>query len=409
MILGCIADDFTGATDLAGLLRRSGASVQLHFGLPDGPSDGHADIEIVALKCRTETVDTAVADCTAAGRWLLAGGAQQLYWKYCSTFDSTATGNIGPVSEALMALSGKTQAVYCPAFPENGRSVYMGHLFVGQQLLSESSLKDHPLTPMTDSNLIRVLSPQVAGRVALWSRADQRSQSALPDAEHIIADAVEFDDLEQIVASLPNHVMLTGGSALAMPLPARLGLANHQPEADPQVPGRSLVLSGSCSEMTRRQVAHWSAERPSYQIKPGQLGASDIAACLAWLDQLPTEQTALIYATDDPAAVRAAQSSMGVAEAGSQVESALSQIAQAAYARGYRRFVVAGGETSGAVAQALGVRQVRCGPEICPGVPWTFAGSASDPVALALKSGNFGQVSFFDDALKQLELADGPA
>ena len=199
MKLGCVADDYTGATDLAGLLRRSGASVKLHFGLPKTPSDGLADIEIVALKCRTEPVDQAISDCTDAAHWLLAGGANQLYWKYCSTFDSTAEGNIGPVAEALMAVTGQTQALYCPAFPENGRAVFMGHLFVADQLLNESSMKDHPLTPMDDANLARVLAPQVKGSVGIWNRVDQKQGIPIPDATHIIGDAVEFADLEFLI------------------------------------------------------------------------------------------------------------------------------------------------------------------------------------------------------------------
>ncbi len=403
MKLGCIADDFTGATDLAGLLRRSGASVKLHFGLPSQPSDGSADIEIVALKCRTEPVEKAIADCSEAAHWLLAGGANSLYWKYCSTFDSTAQGNIGPVAEALMAITGQTQALYCPAFPENGRSVFMGNLFVGEQPLNESSLKDHPLTPMSDSNLVRVLQPQVKGSVGLWNRIQQADNRTIPETTHVIADAVEFNDLVRLIEKTPDSVLLTGGSALAMPIPDKLGLSSTDPVADPQPAKAAIIISGSCSQMTNRQVAEWKASNPSYQLKPSELTAEAIEQCLNWIDSLDADQVGLVYATDTPEAVKASQAQFGVAAAGELVEQAMATLAQQAYIRGVRRFVVAGGETSGAVTQALGVREVMIGKEICPGVPWVYSGSDKDPVALALKSGNFGSQTFFEDALNLLE------
>lgn len=400
MKLGCIADDYTGATDLAGLLARSGVRVQLHFGLPAADLESSAEIEIIALKCRSIAADAAVESCLQAGRWLQARGASTLYWKYCSTFDSTASGNIGPVAEALLELTGQQQALYCPAFPENGRSVFMGHLFVGDQLLSESSLKDHPLNPMTDANLCRVLAPQVTAPVGLWSRLDQRAGNAMPDTRHVIADAVEFSDLEYLIAHTPESVLLTGGSALAMPLPAHLGLVGDQSDPLPQVGARSLILSGSCSAMTQQQVAFWREHHPAFQIDP--LRPESVQEALNWWHSQSVETPCLIYATDTPEAVRASQAALGVQEAGERIEQAMGTIAKAATAAGVRRLVVAGGETSGAVTQALAVHQVRVGHEICPGVPWIYAGDASDPIALALKSGNFGGPEFFQDAFDVL-------
>lgn len=401
MKLGCIADDYTGASDLAGLLARSGARVQLHFGLPPDDQTSTADIEIIALKCRSTPADAAVRECERAGRWLLARGATTLYWKYCSTFDSTEKGNIGPVAEALMQLTGQSQALYCPAFPENGRAVFMGHLFVGNQLLSESSLKDHPLNPMTDANLCRVLAPQVTREVGLWSRIAQQAGDPMPDTAHVIADAVEFSDLERLIAQTPDSVLLTGGSALAMPLPAKLGLAENSPAPWPKVASSSLILSGSCSEMTRQQVATWKTTYPAFQINPEDPESAGQA--LAWWRHQAPDQTCLIYATDAPERVKASQALLGIHEAGQRIEAAMARIAAEAYASGVRRFVIAGGETSGAVTQALGIAQVLVGPEICPGVPWVFANQSSDPLALALKSGNFGGPGFFIDALNVLK------
>lgn len=403
MKLGCIADDYTGATDLAGLLQRSQARVRLHFGIPDTPPDESADIEIIALKIRTEPLASAVSQALEAGRWLLSGGAERLYWKYCSTFDSTADGNIGPVASALMQLTGQRRALYCPAFPENGRSVFMGHLFVGNELLSESSLKDHPLTPMTDANLCRVLAPQVDAPVGLWSRLDQKSGHPIPDAPHVIADAVEFADLEHLIAHTPADTLLTGGSALAMPLPSQLGIAPTQTTARLEPKPKALILSGSCSQMTRRQVAHWQAKHAAHAIDPLDPEALDRA--WSWWQQQDPSEPCLIYATAEPEAVKAVQANLGVAEAGAAVERILATLAQRAVDSGVRRVVVAGGETSGAVTQALGIREVWVGKEICPGVPWVFAGTSDEPIALALKSGNFGSVSFFEDALSALESA----
>ncbi len=405
MKLGCIADDFTGATDLAGLLRRSGASVKLHFGLPTKPSDTLTDIEIVALKCRTESVEKAVEDCSLAAHWLIAGGAAQVYWKYCSTFDSTDTGNIGPVAEAIMAITRQDQVLYCPAFPENGRSVFMGHLFVGNQLLNESSMKDHPLTPMADANLARILAPQVKAPVGIWSRIAQKNRSAFPQETHIIGDAVELLDLEFLAKNTPSSVLLTGGSALAMPLPGILGIASTEKSTDPRVQDRAVILSGSCSHMTQQQVDLYGQKHPSYQIKPETIDSEEVDACISWMKSLPSNAVPLIYATASPDSVKASQAALGVAKAGEMIEDAMAGIASAAHQLGTRRFVVAGGETSGAVTQALDINEVIIGREICPGVPWVFSAASGDSVALALKSGNFGTPNFFSDALTILEKA----
>ena len=302
-----------------------------------------------------------------------------------------------------MELTKQTQSLYCPAFPENGRSVFMGHLFVGNQLLSESSMKDHPLTPMRDSDLTRVIAPQVKGSVGLWSRIDQKNGEAFPAETHVIGDAVEFDDLRYLASHAPSHVLLTGGSALALALPELLRFSSRAFAPNPHTTPRALILSGSCSTMTQKQVAIYKAKHPAYQLNPESLRSGALEECIGWLRSQPNDVAPLIYATATREQVKKSQGRLGVAAAGALVEEAMASLSKIALDMGFRRFVVAGGETSGAVTQALNIKEVMIGQEIFPGVPWVFGGSVNDPVALALKSGNFGSQSFFRDALNLLE------
>lgn len=416
-VLGCIADDFTGATDLAGLLARSGIRVSLRIGVPDTEPVDTAAFEVIALKCRTAPVEEAVAECLDALAWLKRAGANRFFWKYCSTFDSTATGNIGPVAEALMQAIGTKQTIYCPAFPENGRSIFMGNLFVGQQPLGESPMKDHPLTPMRDSNLMRLLEPQVTKPVGLVDRLtvakgaaavrDQLNALEQQGTAHVVVDAVANDDLYVIAEACRDMPLMTGGSAVAMPLPALYAasgaLAADAPTSQaPSVTTGAIVLSGSCSEMTRKQVAAYCDNAPSYRLDPLQINDKGTADALAWLANQSLLSNPLIYATAEPDDVQAAQKRLGIEKASLLIEAALAELAVAAREQGAGCFVVAGGETSGAVTQALNVQQLDIGPEIAPGVPWTFCQSAGKDIALSLKSGNFGAVSFFQDALDKL-------
>lgn len=413
-VLGCIADDFTGATDLAGLLARSGVRVSLRIGVPTEPPSDPAAFEIIALKCRTAPVNEAIAETRAALAWLKSAGAERFFWKYCSTFDSTSEGNIGPVAEALMADLGTSQTIYCPAFPENGRSIFMGNLFVGQQPLSESPMKDHPLTPMRDSNLMRLLAPQVQKPVGLVNRLtvaggadhlrDALAKHATQGTAHIIVDAVANSDLEVIAEACRDMPLMTGGSAVAMPLPA-LFLSDGTLSADapgatrPPVAQKTVILSGSCSAMTNAQVADYmSRGAPAYQLDPLVIAENGPQSALDWLTSQDLSQAPLLYATANPESVRAAQDKLGVNAAGEMIEAALSACAIAARDAGARRVIVAGGETSGAVTKALGVTQLDIGAEIAPGVPWTYCTSGGHPIALALKSGNFGAATFFSDA-----------
>ena len=413
-LLGCIADDVTGATDLAGLLARSGIEVSLRFGTPDTEPANTAVIEVIAIKCRNSPVDEAIEQCSQALNWLKKAGATHFYWKYCSTFDSTDKGNIGPVAKALMQILDTKQTIYCPAFPENGRSIYMGNLFVGQQPLAESPMKDHPLTPMQDSNLMRLLSPQVNNEnvglidrltVAKGSKQikSELDKLAADNIQHVITDAVANEDLEQIAKACMDMPLLTGGSALAMFLPdlyveaGKLSKEEHQVQI-PQINKQAILLAGSCSAKTQIQVKNYVKQFPSLKLIPEKLNESGIDSVISWYDE-HKDKNPLIYATASADEVSSSQNKLGKHEASVLVEKTLAKLAVHAFNQGIRCFVIAGGETSGSVVNALGVEQMKIGTEIAPGVPWTYAERDNQAIALTLKSGNFGGDNFFTDAL----------
>ncbi|TKT74426.1 3-oxo-tetronate kinase [Aquamicrobium sp. LC103] len=410
MLLGAIADDLTGATDLALILSREGMRTIQVVGVPtDATQFGAADAVVVALKSRTIPASEAVEHSLAAARVLLAAGARQLFFKYCSTFDSTDEGNIGPVADALMELTGEACTIACPAFPANGRTVYKGHLFVGDALLSESPMRDHPLTPMRDSNLVRVLQRQTRRPVGLVAHETVRAGSeaiASALAAHegmLIVDALTESDLRAIGTAASGMKLVTGGSAVALALPENFrrqsllgpAAANVEFEA---TPGAGVILAGSCSAATRRQIAVAKAAG----VPALQLDALDIAAGRTTCDEVVEfvidngegDYPPLVYSSADPDVVALAQEKLGRLEAGAVVEDLLAAVATALAGRGYTRFIVAGGETSGAIVNALGAKAVAIGPEIDPGVPWVVS-IGGTRVSLALKSGNFGSDDFF--------------
>jgi uncharacterized protein YgbK (DUF1537 family) len=409
-LLGCIADDFTGATDLANTLVKGGMTAVQVIGVPTGPLP-EADAVIIALKSRTAPVAEAVAESLAACEALLAAGARQIFFKYCSTFDSTDAGNIGPVADALVQRLGCGFALANPAFPTNGRTVFQGHLFVGGALLNESGMENHPLTPMKDANLVRVLSRQTEGTVGLvpfavveqGSAAIRRAMTGLKESgrRYAIVDAVTDAHLLAIGEAAAPHALITGGSGVAMGLPANFRAAGLLPErgaaasALPPMQGPAAVLAGSCSRATLGQIGY--ARDHAHTLELDVLATPDAGALLAqaldWAADKLGDHPVVIAASAPPEKVAALQAKLGREAAGALVEDTLASIAEALIARGVRRMVVAGGETSGAVVSRLGVAALRIGPEIDPGVPWTFA----EPVGLhlALKSGNFGARDFF--------------
>ncbi len=423
VLLGCIADDFTGATDLANNLVRGGMRVVQTIGVPGQPlPPGGADAVVVALKSRTIPADEAVAQSLQALAWLRAQGAQQIYFKYCSTFDSTEQGNIGPVTDALMAALDTDFTIACPAFPDNGRTVFKGYLFVGDEPLHESGMRDHPLTPMRDSNLVRLLQAQTRRRVALidhrtvaqGARAIRERIEALrrEGAAIAVVDAVSNADLLTMGQAFGGLPLVTAGSGVAIGLPQNFGLTASPGAAQlPRAQGRQAIVSGSCSTATNAQVADFIARGGSaFAIDPLRLaeGIDLEAQALAWAEARLASDPAglvLVYATAEPAAVRAAQSRLGVARAGELVEHTLSSVARGLARLGVGQLVVAGGETSGACVQALDIRSLRIGPQIAPGVPWCHAASPHAPgghLHIALKSGNFGAPDFFTSAFQRL-------
>ncbi|MGC3985617.1 MAG: four-carbon acid sugar kinase family protein [Pseudorhodoferax sp.] len=412
--LGCIADDFTGATDLANNLVRAGMRVVQTIGVPGAPLDAQADAVVVALKSRTIAPAEAVAQSLAALQWLQAQGAGQVYFKYCSTFDSTPEGNIGPVTDALMQALGTGFTIATPAFPDNKRTVFKGYLFAGDVLLNESGMQDHPLTPMKDPNLVRVLQAQTKHKVGLvdYQAVAQgedavRARFAALQAEGVgiaIVDALTNADLVTLGATLKGVPLVTAGSGVAIGLPQNFGIApDSQAAALPPAEGLQAVVSGSCSVATNRQVAEFIATgRPALAIDPLRIadGADVRGEALAWAKERLAGGPVLVYSTAEPASVRAIQGRLGVERAGAMVEQTIAGIARGLVELGVRQLVVAGGETSGACVQALEIAQMRIGAQIDPGVPWCYALSPAAPQGLhiTLKSGNFGTPDFFTKA-----------
>ena len=416
LLLGCIADDFTGATDLANTLVKAGMRTIQLLGTPrPGLELPPADAVIVALKSRSNPAADAVASSLAALEWLRAKGARQFYFKYCSTFDSTDRGNIGPVADALLDALGADFTVFNPAFPTNKRTVYKGYLFVGDELLSESGMRHHPLTPMTDPSLVRVLQRQTRNKVGLVPYAavvqgaaavrETFAELRRSGVRHAILDSITDQHLHTLGEACADLKLVTGGSGMAMGLPAnfvRAGLMRAGQHAVlPKVTGPTAVLAGSCSVATQGQVAQMKRDHEAYELDPITIaGGSDVAAqVLAWASTRLGEKPILVYSTAAPERVAAVQSKLGREESGALIERTLGRIAQGLVQQGARRLVVAGGETAGAVVSALTVEGLSIGPEIDPGVPWTF--SIGQPtLALALKSGNFGAVDFFTKAFR---------
>ena len=415
MLLGAIADDFTGASDLANTLAKGGMATTQFVGIPKGPASPVCEAGVVALKTRSIDAADAVRLSLDACDWLLAQGCEQILFKYCSTFDSTPDGNIGPVAEALLDRLGADLALVCPAFPATGRRIFMGHLFVGDRLLSESGMEKHPLTPMTDPDLRRWLRRQTKGDVGLVAldavRSGAAMLSATLDAERksgrrlVVADAVADSDLLALGEAAAGHRLVTGGSGIALGLPGnfqrggRLSGAATMPSA---ARGPAVVFCGSCSTASQRQVAEYLRSHPGLALNPGALmdGTMTVDAALDWVGR-QDGAVPIIYSTADAGSVSGAQQRFGRADIAGKIEAFFAELARRLADGGVRRIVVGGGETSGAVIEALDLDSLGIGAEIDPGVPALVA-ERNGPLGLALKSGNFGSDDFFEKAVGRI-------
>jgi 3-dehydrotetronate 4-kinase len=404
MRLGCIGDDFTGSSDLANTLAKGGMRVVQYCGIPKGSAPADVEAGVVALKTRSILPDEAVAQSLAALEWLRAQGCEQIFFKYCSTFDSTPEGNIGPVADALAEVLAAYQVIVCPAFPGAGRSIYQGHLFVADRLLNESGMQNHPLTPMVDADIRRWLAPQTrhsvghVGAMDVFAGPERIAEGlALQHAAGhrlIVVDAIRDADLMAIGAAARGLPLITGGSGVALGLPANFGCVPAPVPWQDQA-GRAAILSGSCSTATRAQVAHHAARHPAREIVAadvieGRLDAAEIADWLLAQTGLP-----LAYSSADPAEVARVQDRFGREAAADAIEALFAEVARRLVAGGVTRLITAGGETSGAVVEGLGMTDLEIGPEIDPGVP---ALRAQSDLVVALKSGNFGAKDFFEKA-----------
>ena len=408
MKLGCIGDDFTGSSDLANTLAKGGMRTVQYTGVPSVPADPSVEAGVVALKSRSNNSSEAVIQSLAALEWLRAQGCTQYFFKYCSTFDSTAQGNIGPVIDALAEALNAHRVIVCPAFPTTGRSIYQGHLFVNDTLLSESGMQNHPLTPMTDPDIRRWLSPQTkysvghipaadvfAGATAVRTRLDTVHAEG---HRHIVVDAIRDTDLLEIGKAAADLPLITGGSGVALRLPANHGCARNQTRWRGQA-GKIVALAGSCSNATRAQIALHSQNNPSFEITAadvlnGNLTPQHVANFLMAGDGIP-----IAYSSADPGSVKAVQVEFGAKTSARAIEKLFAEIARLVVSKGVSKILTAGGETSGAVVEGLELRALEIGPEIDPGIP---ALRASDTLTIALKSGNFGSPDYFAKAANVL-------
>lgn len=416
LLLGCIADDFTGASDLANTLCREGMRTTQYIDIPNANITADCEAAIIALKSRSINADEAVRQSLDALEWLQSQGATQFLFKYCSTFDSTPQGNIGPVAQALAAKLNTSGVVVCPAFPTTGRTVYQGHLFVHDQLLNESGLQNHPLNPMTDADIRRWLQQQCTDKVGHIAQTtvcegSDSVKNALAIAANdnqtlVVVDATADQDLITIGSACKEAKLITGGSGIALGLPENFRqrglLADANQSFRPQT-GPAIILAGSCSQATRQQIQHYSGG-PKTKIDIEQLMA-DKNSTAGIINTLPENGTvALIYSSAAPDTVKKLQSQFGAEQVARKIEQYFAELAKQLVAAGYKRIVVAGGETSGAVVSALEINAFDIGTEIDPGVP-ALSTRGDKPLAMALKSGNFGAEDFFQKALHALEKA----
>lgn len=420
-LLGCIADDATGATDLALMLTRGGMHTEQIIGVPDKDTTiSNADAIVIALKTRTCSIEQAIYESITSANWLKKNNYQKIFFKYCSTFDSTKNGNIGPVADALLKFTDSKMAIICPAFPKNGRTIKNGILYIEGVPLSETIMRHHPLTPMTNSNLVELMTQQTIHKVGLISyktvkKGPKMIQESLEKLEmenhkYAVIDALDDLELQYIGKACANHALITGGSGVALGIPdyfKRKGLLKIKDQTQPpSINGKSAVLAGSCSKVTLSQLSYVKAQTnwPHYLIDLENIEMTEkvIDQTLNWISHQNHENPLVIYSSSIPNTVQRLQKKIGPKILGELIEKVISKIALSLVQRGFRKLILAGGETSGAVINSLNIKSLTIGQEIDPGIPWTNSNNAPK-LALALKSGNFGKENFFVKAFKLLK------
>lgn len=422
MKLGIIGDDFTGSSDIANNLKKSGMQVSMYAGvpnlLPEEIKKEQTDAAVIALKTRTIPIEDAIRESLEALSWLKGCGCEQFIFKYCSTFDSTKEGNIGPVTDAIMEELNTDFTIACPSFPDAGRTVYFGHMFVNGKPLNESGMENHPLTPMTDHNLVRWLGHQTKNNVGLIdfetiSKGENSVKEKIRNLKtdgykYAIIDTNKNDDFDIICNAVKNLPLLTGGSGIALGLPKIYkdrGLLSASNFQIPENNSNAIILSGSCSITTINQINIYKENNPSFYISPDEVINNEdlIEKVLSWIKDNET-QSPLVYSSSDIKAVSEKQKQYGQELLANKIEKFFELLSQRLVKDNFGTFISAGGETSGAVINGLGIQELKIGKEISHGIPalWSPESSGNKPVSVTLKSGNFGQDDFFSRALKAL-------
>ncbi|WP_439496343.1 3-oxo-tetronate kinase [Bosea sp. (in: a-proteobacteria)] len=419
LVFGAIADDLTGGLELAAMLCAQGVACEF---VTDAAEPAQAQAIVVARRTRVADPAFARDEFTRIGSWLRDQGARQIFFKYCATFDSTPAGNIGPCADALRAITGGGLTAFCPSFPEAGRRVFQGHLFADDRLISESSKRYDPLTPMTDPDLVRVLQQQTATSVGLIPQQVVRDGLAAMERHcaglvgrgigFALADAATPEDLAAIAELTMAWPLMTGNSSVAAYYPAlwrRAGLVGEAQKALlPAIAGPGVVLAGSCAEKTLKQLEIFAQSRPVLTIDPGEF-SDPKAACAQALDWALPRLAAgpvAIATSAGPEQVAALQERLGRREAAARAETILSLLAQRLREAGVRRFLIAGGETSGAILDGFGITRLTVGAYRAPGISHAVADGA-EPLAFCLKSGKLGPDDMFLPMLETMERGDG--
>ena len=418
MILGIIGDDFTGSSDIANNLKKSGMQVSMFAGVPSFKNKAsltNADAAVIALKTRTIPINEAVSESLKALEWLKNAGCSQFIFKYCSTFDSTKEGNIGPVTDAIMEELNVDFTIACPSFPDAGRTVFYGHMFVNGKPLNESGMEKHPLTPMIDHNLVRWLDHQTKHSVGLidYKTINNGSQSVkekvnklkIEGCKYAIVDTTNNEDFDIICNGVKDLQFLTGGSGIALGLPKiykKEGLLSDEDFQIPENTTNAVSLSGSCSSATLSHIEVYKKDNPSYFISADEVMNNEnlIEDVIKWIRNNET-LSPLIYSSADPKIVKEKQTQYGQEVLANKIESIFEKLSNKLLNHTFGIFISAGGETSGAVVNGLGLQEFKIGKEIAHGVPalWSPNSNGNKPVSVTLKSGNFGQADFFKKAL----------